>query len=54
MIYRNLAEMHRIQAERLGPRPAVRWKRHGLYHDISWEQYRADASGCWRKTESNG
>jgi long-chain acyl-CoA synthetase len=43
MSYRNLAELHRRQAERLGPRPALRYKRHGLYHDLTWEQYRAAA-----------
>src|SRR5437763_3574212 len=43
---RNLAELHGRQAERLGPRPALRYKRHGLYHDLSWEQYRADALAC--------
>ncbi len=43
MTYRNLAEMHRRQAERLGPRPALRFKRHGLYRDFSWDDYRAAA-----------
>ena len=43
---RNLVELHRHQAERLGPRPALRYKRHGLYHDISWARYRADALAC--------
>jgi long-chain acyl-CoA synthetase len=38
---RNLVELHRRQAERLGPRPALRSKRHGLWHDLTWEQYRA-------------
>jgi long-chain acyl-CoA synthetase len=42
MDYRNLAQMHRRQAKRLSGRPALRYKRHGLYHDITWEQYRAD------------
>jgi long-chain acyl-CoA synthetase len=46
MTYRNLTEMLRLQAERLGPRPALRFKRHGLYHDLSWEQYCADALAC--------
>ncbi len=46
MKYRNLAELHRRQAERLGSRPALRFKRHGLYHDYTWEQYRADALAC--------
>jgi long-chain acyl-CoA synthetase len=44
--YRNLAELLRRQAERLGPRPAVRFKRNGLYSDFSWEQYRAEALAC--------
>ncbi len=39
MTYRNHAEMHRRQAERLGPRPALRFKRHGLYRDLRWEDY---------------
>ncbi len=43
MIYRNLAELHRRQAERLGPRPALRFKRHGLYHDLNWDDYRAES-----------
>ncbi len=44
--FRNLAEVLCRQAERLGPRPALRYKRHGLYHDLSWQQYRADAVAC--------
>jgi long-chain acyl-CoA synthetase len=40
MTPRNLVALHRHQAERLGPRPALRFKRHGLYHDLTWEQYR--------------
>jgi long-chain acyl-CoA synthetase len=46
MSFRNLAEMHRLQSEILGPRPALRFKRHGLYYDLSWEQYRVDALAC--------
>jgi long-chain acyl-CoA synthetase len=46
MSYRNLAELLRRQAERFGPRPALRFKRHGLFHDRSWGQYRADALAC--------
>jgi long-chain acyl-CoA synthetase len=41
MSYRNLVELHRRQAERLGPVPALRYKRHGIYHDLSWEEYSA-------------
>jgi long-chain acyl-CoA synthetase len=46
MTYRNLAELHRCQAERLGPRTVLRYKRHGLYHDLSWEAYREQALAC--------
>ena len=46
MSCRNLVALHRVQAERLGPRPALRFKRHGLYHDISWEAYRKQALAC--------
>ncbi len=44
--YRNLVELHRRQAERFGPRVALRFKRSGLYHDYPWEQYRADVVAC--------
>ncbi len=40
---RNLVELHRTQAERLGPRPALRYKRLGLYHDLTWANYREQA-----------
>ena len=43
---RNLVEMQGRQAERQGPRTAFRWKQHGRYHDLSWEQYRADSLAC--------
>ena len=46
MPYRNLAELHRLQADRLGPAAALRSKRYGLYHDLSSAQYRADALAC--------
>ena len=46
MQYRNLAELHRRQAQRLGPRTALRFRQHGLYHDLSWERYRGDAMAC--------
>jgi long-chain acyl-CoA synthetase len=46
MQYRNLAELLRLQAERLGPRPAVHYRRYGDWHDLSWEHYRADALAC--------
>ena len=43
MIYPNLATMHRASADRLGPRVALRHKRDGLYHDLSWSDYRRQA-----------
>jgi long-chain acyl-CoA synthetase len=46
MTHRNLSTLHGWQADRLGPRPALRFKRHGLYHDYSWADYRADALAC--------
>src|SRR5262245_27048419 len=46
MTHRNLSALHGWQADRLGPRPALRCKRHGLYHDYSWADYRADALAC--------
>ena len=39
----SLCAMHRSQAERLGPRVALRFPEHGLYHDISWNSYRRQA-----------
>src|SRR4051812_6364928 len=39
MRYANLAQVLHRQAERLGQRPALRYKRHGLYHDLSWADY---------------
>jgi long-chain acyl-CoA synthetase len=46
MTDRNLAALHRRQAERLGPRPALRFKNYGLYHDLSWQAYREQALAC--------
>ncbi len=43
---RNLAELHRLQTERSGPRTAIRYKRHGLYHDLTWESYRDASLAC--------
>jgi long-chain acyl-CoA synthetase len=46
MPYRNLVELQHRQAERLGPHPALRYKQHGLYHDLSWERYWSDTQAC--------
>jgi long-chain acyl-CoA synthetase len=39
----NLSALHHQQADRLGPRPALRYRRNGLYRDITWDAYRARA-----------
>ena len=46
MDFRNLAELHRREGERWGARTALRHKRYGLYHDVSWEDYLASALAC--------
>ncbi len=43
MTPQNLAELFRTQAERLGPRPALRYRRNGLYRDVPWDAYYARA-----------
>src|SRR5438046_1964663 len=40
MAYSNIPRMHRDVARRLGPRTALRYKRDGLFHDVSWADYR--------------
>ena len=44
--FRNIAEAHRRQAERLGPQVAVRYKRAGHFQDLTWSDYRADVQAC--------
>jgi long-chain acyl-CoA synthetase len=44
--FRNLAEAHRRQAERLGPQVAVRYKRGGSWKDLTWSDYRAEVLAC--------
>ncbi|MFL5242390.1 MAG: AMP-dependent synthetase/ligase [Gemmataceae bacterium] len=46
MQFRNLVEMHGWQADRLGPRPALRYKRYGLYHNLSWRDYWESSQAC--------
>src|SRR5262249_44810847 len=46
MNYRNLTEVQKLQAERFGPRTALRYKRHGLYHDVTWTDYRSTSLAC--------
>src|SRR5688572_3526342 len=52
--YRNLSELLRRQAERLGSQVAVRFKRGGSYHDLTWAQYHADARACAAALASAG
>jgi long-chain acyl-CoA synthetase len=42
MDQRNLAELFRCQAQWLGSRVALRHKHHGLYRDVTWNQYYED------------
>src|SRR5262245_25307037 len=42
----NLPQMHRLQAERLGPRVALRYRRQGLYYDVTWADYREQVDAC--------
>jgi long-chain acyl-CoA synthetase len=35
----NIPAVFRSQAQRLGPRTALRFKRYGLWHDVSWQRY---------------
>ena len=42
----NLSAMHRVMADRYGPCTALRSKRHGLYCDLSWTDYRRAADGA--------
>jgi long-chain acyl-CoA synthetase len=41
--YHNIPLLHRDIVRQLGPRPALRYKHDGLYHDISWNDYRRQA-----------
>jgi long-chain acyl-CoA synthetase len=44
--FRNIAEAHRRQAERLGSQVAVRFKRGGCWTDLTWSDYRAEVLAC--------
>jgi long-chain acyl-CoA synthetase len=41
-----LPDLFRQQADRLGPRVALRFKKDGLYHDLRWDQYRDHVYSC--------
>src|SRR5262245_10739725 len=42
----HLAELFERQAERLGGCTALRYKRYGLYHDLSWAYYAEQVRAC--------
>jgi long-chain acyl-CoA synthetase len=42
----NLVTMHRAAADCLGPRASIRFKRDGLFHDLSWSAYRRQADAA--------
>src|SRR5437773_1969646 len=41
-----LPTLFRRQADRFGSRVAVRFKKHGLYHDLRWDEYRDQITAC--------
>ena len=41
-----LPALFRQQADRLGSRVALRTKKHGLYHDLRWDEYREQVHAC--------
>ena len=43
---RNLAEILPRQAEKIGSRPAIRFKRDGRYQGINWTEYNNRAQAC--------
>jgi long-chain acyl-CoA synthetase len=51
---RNLSEVLRRQADSLGSRVAVRFKRDGRYQDLTWKQYRDDVLACAAALVENG
>jgi long-chain acyl-CoA synthetase len=46
MHFRNLVELHRWQAERLGSRPALRYRKYGMFRNVPWDDYRHDSLAC--------
>jgi long-chain acyl-CoA synthetase len=46
MSFANLPSVLHHQSNRLGPRTALRFRRHGLFRDISWSQYREQVVAC--------
>ena len=46
MLEQTLPALHRRQADRFGPRTALRYKHLGLYHELSWDDYREQVTAC--------
>jgi long-chain acyl-CoA synthetase len=46
MSYANLGQILRLQAERLGPRVALRYRKAALYRDLSWQRYLEEAQAA--------
>ena len=46
MSVKNLSALHRATSARLGPLTALRFKRDGLFHDLSWSGYRRRADSA--------
>jgi long-chain acyl-CoA synthetase len=46
MSEQTLPAVHRRQAERFGPRTALRYKHLGLYRDLPWDDYREQVTAC--------
>ncbi len=42
----SLPDLHRSASERLGCKTALRYKRHGVYHDLNWHDYREQADAA--------
>ncbi|NBO93037.1 MAG: long-chain fatty acid--CoA ligase [Planctomycetia bacterium] len=45
MAFDNLAQLLHFNAHKLGNVTGLRYKRHGLYHDLSWHDYHVTARG---------
>jgi long-chain acyl-CoA synthetase len=46
MIEQTLPAAHARQAQHIGPRTAVRFKRLGLYHGLTWDEYREQVTAA--------
>jgi long-chain acyl-CoA synthetase len=46
MHFRSLVELQRWQANRLGPRPALRYRKYGTFRNVAWDDYRQNTLAC--------